>query len=250
MKTLTAIVGLFFVSLASNVLADAKLLPQRVLYVGHRAEEFTPLLKKHFTKVDSVSLVAFKPDQANDFDVVVLDWRQSHKNGHDSWDEGVPLGKREDWRKPTVLLGSAGLNLAVAWKLKGGSGCTCLAPVAYGLKDHEIFKSPVLIDIKKTTTIPTVTQFAPELKTNTMEVLPLIDSIKNYERAVEDNSPGWATHYYEFADMPDVELFSGGINSQTPRSSALWRQGNLLHFGFEQSPKLLNDTGKAMLVNA
>jgi hypothetical protein len=50
--------------------------------------------------------------------------------------------------------------------------------------------------------------------------------------------------------MPDVELFSGGINSQTPRSSALWRQGNLLHFGFEQSPAQLNESGKAMLVNA
>jgi hypothetical protein len=83
-----------------------------------------------------------------------------------------------------------------------------------------------------------------------MEVLPLIDVVKDYARAVEDNSPGWATHYYEFADVPDVEFFSGGINSQTPRSSALWRQGNLLHFGFEQSPAQLNEPGRAMLVNS
>ena len=122
--------------------------------------------------------------------------------------------------------------------------------MAYGLQGHEIFKSPIPIDIKKTTTIPTVKQFVPELKTETMEVLPLIDGIKNYARAVEDNAPGWATHYYEFAEAPEVELFSGGINSQTPRSSALWRQGNLLHFGFEQSPAQLNESGKAMLVNA
>lgn len=250
MKTTIAILVMVFATLVSSASADEKLLPQRVLYIGHRAGDFTPLLKQHFTKVESIARADFKPVQAAEFDVIVLDWPQSHRNGRDSWDEGVPLGTRAEWHKPTVLLGSSGLNLAVAWKLKGGSGCTCLAPVAYGLQDHEIFKSPVPIDIKKTTTIPTVKQFAPELKTETMEVLPLIDGIKNYARAVEDNTPGWATHYYEFADAPEVELFSGGINSQTPRSSALWRQGNLLHFGFEQSPAQLNESGKAMLVNS
>ena len=50
--------------------------------------------------------------------------------------------------------------------------------------------------------------------------------------------------------MPEVEVFSGGINEQTPRSAAFWRQGNLLHFGFEQSPAQMNNTGRAMLVNA
>ena len=250
MKTTIALAGMVLAAFVATVSAQEKLLPQRVLYVGPRAGDFTPLLKQHFTKVASVAQSDFKPVQAEEFDVIVLDWPQRHQNGHDSWDDGVPLGKRADWRKPTVLLGSSGLNLAVAWKLKGGSGCTCLAPVAYDLKDHEIFKSPIPIDIKKTIAIPTVKQFAPELKSETMEVLPLIDGITNYARAVEDNARGWATHYYEFADMPDVEFFSGGINSQTPRSSALWRQGNLLHFGFEQSPAQLNKPGQAMLVNS
>src|SRR5262249_7682655 len=36
----------------------------------------------------------------------------------------------------------------------------------------------------------------------------------------------------------------------TPRASALWRQGNLLHFGFEQPPTKLNGTGRNMLINA
>jgi len=250
MKTTLAVALTMVAALVSTLEAAAALLPQRVLYVGHRAGEFTPLLTNRFLQVKAVALEDFTPGQAETFDVVVLDWPQSHSNGHDSWDDGSPLGKRGDWHKPTVLLGSAGLNLAVAWKLKGGSGCTCLAPVAYGLHDHEIFKSPIPIDIKKTVTIPTVKQFAPELKTETMEVLPLIEGVKNYARAVEDNAPGWSTHYYEFADMPEVELFSGGINSQTPRSAALWRQGNLLHFGFEQSPAQLNEMGSAMLINA
>lgn len=223
--------------------------PLKVLYIGHRSSEFVPFLKTHFTTVESVSRQEFRPAQAKQFDVVLLDWPQSHEM-RGAWLEGSPLGRREEWSKPTVLLGSAGLNLAVAWKLKGGSGCTCLAPVAYALKKHEIFQSPVPIDISATTNIPTPEQFQGELKVPTIPVLPLVDGIRQYQTVIRDYSAGWSTHYYEFADMPEVEIFSGGINEQTPRSAAFWRQGNLLHFGFDQSPAQLNAIGRAMLVNA
>ena len=81
-------------------------------------------------------------------------------------------------------------------------------------------------------------------------MLPLVDGIKNFHTVINDNQRGWSSHYYEFADLPDVEVFSGGINEQTPRSAAFWRQGNLLHFGFEQSPAQMNAAGRALLVNA
>ena len=225
--------------------ADVKL-TQRVLYIGHRADQFEPFLKQHFPKVQPIALDGFQPPLAEDFDVVLLDWPQTGglKREHRS-----PLGERASWHKPTVLLGSAGLNLAVVWKLKGGSGCTCLAPVAYDLREHEIFQSPIPIDIKATTTIPTPKDFLGELKTSTVQVLLLIDNIQNYDRVIEDHARGWSTHYFEFASVPEVEIFSGGINEQTPKSSAFWRQGNLLHFGFEQSPTELNAIGRAMLLN-
>ncbi len=47
-----------------------------------------------------------------------------------------------------------------------------------------------------------------------------------------------------------MEYFCGGINEKTPAAAALWRQGNLLHFGFEQSPAEMNETGQALLLNA
>ena len=101
--------------------ASEAVLPQRVLYIGHRKAEFEPVLKAHFAKVQSTARESFQPAAAKDFDVVLLDWPQSEiarqqRNGLS------PLGQREQWSKPTVLLGSAGLNLAVVWKLKGGSG--------------------------------------------------------------------------------------------------------------------------------
>jgi hypothetical protein len=98
--------------------------------------------------------------------------------------------------------------------------------------------------------IPTPKAFAEELKDSTVEVLPLVDNIRRFETVINDYSRGWCTYYYEFATVPEVEFFCGGVNEKTPRASALWRQGNLLHFGFEQSPKEMNDTGRALLVNS
>src|SRR5262249_9724281 len=37
---------------------------------------------------------------------------------------------------------------------------------------------------------------------------------------------------------------------KTPKAAAVWRQGNLLHFGFEPSPERLTDAGQALLVNS
>jgi hypothetical protein len=224
-------------------------MPLRVLYIGQRATEFEPLLKTHFARVESVPRDRFKPVQAQDFDVVLLDWPQSG-GMRGAWLDGSPLGQREAWNKPTVLLGSAGLNLAVAWKLHGGSGCTCLAPVAYAIRPHKIFNSPLVIDVNATTNVPTPEPFIRELKTDVIPVLPLVDGITNFHTVINSYRRGWSSHYYEFADLPEVEVFSGGINEQTPRSAAFWRQGNLLHFGFEQSPSEMNATGQAMLVNA
>jgi len=200
------LVGLFL-SISTSLAAP---LPQRVLYIGHRSSAFEPLLKEHFAEVKSAAREQFQPAQAKDFDVVVLDWPQSGER-HGAWVNGAPLGQRHDWHKPTVLIGSAGLNLAVAWKLKGGSGCTCLAPVAYNLRYHPIFQSPIKINIRATTNIPTPHTFSDELKVPTVEVLPLVDHIKHFETVLKDYRAGWSTHYYEFADMPEVEVFSGAL---------------------------------------
>jgi len=248
MKTIiTLLVSLL---LSSAMLSAAESVPLRVFYIGQRGGEFYPFLKGHFATVTAVAFQSITPAQVAAYDVVLLDWPQSGST-RGAWLDGSPLGKREDWHKPTVLLGSAGLNLAVAWKLHGGSGCTCLAPVAYNLRPHGIFNAPMPVDILATTNIPTPEPFAAELKTiATIAGLPLVDGITNYHTVINNYARGWSSHYYEFADLPDVEVFSGGINEQTPRSAAFWRQGNLLHFGFEQSPAQLNTAGRAMLVNA
>lgn len=109
--------------LASAGAADLNLL--KVLYVGEpgtaRAREFEGFLKLNCGNVAVVSRRGFQRDQAKDFDVVLLDWPQSSRvNGAEP--TRSPLGDREKWAKPTVLLGSAGLLTAEVWEVKGGFG--------------------------------------------------------------------------------------------------------------------------------
>jgi hypothetical protein len=61
---------------------------------------------------------------------------------------------------------------------------------------------------------------------------------------------GWCTYPDSFEENPDIEIMCGGDNEKTARAVAIWRQGNLLHFGFEQSPAEMNETGQRLLLNS
>jgi hypothetical protein len=98
----------------------------KILYIGDpntpRATDFTGFLKQKVGRIELAARDGFKSTQAHEFDVVLLDWPQSDSARDDRKSGRSPLGDREAWNKPTVLLGSAGLNLAVVWKVRGGSG--------------------------------------------------------------------------------------------------------------------------------
>jgi hypothetical protein len=50
----------------------------RILYAGHpgshRKKDFTLFLAKHFDRVETGNLASFKVEQANGFDVIILDY--------------------------------------------------------------------------------------------------------------------------------------------------------------------------------
>jgi hypothetical protein len=97
--------------------------PQRLLYLGNakteRAREFAEFFRRHFASVEVAEREGFDPRRAAKADVVVLDWSQRDPR---TKPPTSPLGKRADWGKPTVLLGSAGHLLAGAWEVRGGYG--------------------------------------------------------------------------------------------------------------------------------
>lgn len=77
-----------------------------------------------------------------------------------------------------------------------------------------------------------------------MPVLPLVSKLD------QTYSPGWCVYNSTIVDSPEVEIICGGINHKTSEAAAVWRQGNLLHFGFEQAPDVMNAAGRALLLNA
>lgn len=119
------IAALFLLALATQVQA-ADLQKLSVLYVGDpgtaRATAFKRFLQTNVAQLEITARKTFDASNAQPFDVVLLDWPQS-ETVRQEWEQGrAPLGDRDRWQKPTVLLGSAGLNLAVVWKVRGGSG--------------------------------------------------------------------------------------------------------------------------------
>jgi hypothetical protein len=108
-------------------LATAQQAPERialkVTVLGDdeaRAERFATFLRERFADV-AVEKHGADPKTFAGRDVVVVDWKQDVKAIQDK-SVRSPLGARADWRTPTVLLGSAGLNLACAWEVLGGFG--------------------------------------------------------------------------------------------------------------------------------
>lgn len=85
--------------------------------------------------------------------------------------------------------------------------------------------------------------FRPPLTNATVQMLPLVLDQKREWKA------GWCTYPDGFENNPDIEYFCGGENEKSAAAAACWRQGNLLHFGFEQSPEEMNEAGQKLLLN-
>jgi hypothetical protein len=100
--------------------------PQRLCFVGdpasQRAKDFAAFLRGRFAAVELVARADVDPARLQQADVVLLDWPQSDAARNQRAAGWSPLGERDGWHTPTVLLGSAGLNLAGAWQVRGGFG--------------------------------------------------------------------------------------------------------------------------------
>lgn len=88
---------------------------------------------------------------------------------------------------------------------------------------------------------------------DTVELAPLVKETLdgNFDAWGGKYQRGWTSDINEmFLDSPDVEVICRGFNNRSPECAAIWRQGNLLHFGYDVEPEQLNDFGEDLLVNA
>lgn len=95
-------------------------LPQRVLYAGKaddaRTREFVAFLESHFAEVGQVDYSAFKPSDADRYDVIVFDAPTKPRPGA----IGLPTPPvlPSGFNRASVLIAGAGVNLGRELKLK------------------------------------------------------------------------------------------------------------------------------------
>ncbi len=110
-------------ALAGALAAQSARFALDVVYVGtpdsDRGRAFESFLRERFASVRVADRTAWDPSTVGEASVVVLDWPQDIK---DMPPKHCPLGRFDAWSTPTVLIGSAGLMLAVAWDVRGGMG--------------------------------------------------------------------------------------------------------------------------------
>ena len=88
-----------------------------VLYAGHpespRAAAYVGFLREWFARVDQIDLEKLNVAAAQDYDVVVADWKRRYggKGGYDS-DSGHRATIGSDFTKPIVMIGAVGGELA------------------------------------------------------------------------------------------------------------------------------------------
>jgi hypothetical protein len=112
------------------------------------------------------------------------------------------------------------------------------------LRDHPLARGPLPVDRSKSVRRPVPAAWKGLLEGTHVDVLPLVRDPS------ADHFPGWCTYVDNVKQSPEVEVICGGVNDKTPTAAAVWRQGNLLHFGFDLAPDAMNDEGHALLINA
>ena len=128
---LSASIG-FTVAVAADGAGSTQL---RVLYIGNpqtdRGQAYAHFLGEHFELTGTIDRKRFDPKSAKSRRLMSWCWtgrkatsstRSLRAPGGPEANLKSPLGERSTWRKPTVLLGSAGHLLAAPWKVFGGSG--------------------------------------------------------------------------------------------------------------------------------
>lgn len=106
-----------------------------------------------------------------------------------------------------------------------------------------MFRSPIRLDLSPVRR-PVPSDWQHELKQESIDTFPLVagDGL--------GHEAGWTSYVASLNESPECEILSGGINTKTASAAALWRQGHLLHFGFQCAPAEMNAFGRGLLVNS
>jgi hypothetical protein len=112
---------------------------------------------------------------------------------------------------------------------------------------HEIFQRPFKVDLQfEDATVPVNYRYFPggDKFGKTIKVW------KVQTKKFPEVDPGLVSDPYGFADSPDAEAISSGLNSKAAESVALGRHGNFFLWGFSASPQDMTPEARKCFVNA
>jgi hypothetical protein len=204
----------------------------RILYIGgdadvlggpgpERAADFRKFLEANFTSVKTTKGSEFKPEMAEDVDVIVKD-------------APIPMVLPITFRRPMVLIGSNGLWGIDRTGTKIDILCECLREKLHDIRlDHEIFKGPLPVN-------PTLVQEPDPYTGKTVGMWKVHEKVSD---------PGLVAAIEQFLDADDSEIISGGINLKGDHGVALVREANLFLWGPIASPRLMTEEARRVFVN-
>lgn len=222
----------------------------RVLYAGvpaaPRTTEFVAFLEKHFAKVGQAPYSQFTPKMAEGYDVVIFDAEAKPTDSS----IGLPKAPKlpMDYDRATVLVAGAGVMAVLPLKTKIDWLCMCMDKGAHDMRlDHEIFHKPLEVEIKYDT-FPT----PDEYRNRGMKPGDPIKvwNVQTKGFTTGGIAPGVVSMGDGFADSPDAEVISGGINHKSPTGVAIGRHGSFFHWGFSAAPSEMTESGKMAFVNS
>jgi hypothetical protein len=112
---------------------------------------------------------------------------------------------------------------------------------------HEIFQKPLKVDLQfEDHAVPSNYRHYPggDKLGQTLKVW------KVQTKKFPEIDPGMVSDPYGFADSPDAEVISAGLNSKGPDSVALARHGNFFLWGFSASPADMTPEARKCFINA
>jgi hypothetical protein len=204
----------------------------RILYIGGdaeveggpgpaRAADFKSFLEANFSSVKTTTGADFKPELANDVDVIVKD-------------APISIVLPPTFRKPIVMIGSNGLFGIDRTGTKITLLCECLREKLHDIRtDHPIFKGPLPV-------VPTLKEEVDPYTGVTVGMWKVHEKLE---------SPGLVSAIEQFLGADDSEIIAGGINLKGDHGVALVREANLFLWGPIGSPKFMTEEARRVFVN-
>lgn len=115
---------------------------------------------------------------------------------------------------------------------------------------HAIFQGPFPVDIHlEEAPTPTNYRSFPDGQ-DLPATLPVWHVDTTDYRTDKALQPGTVANNYGFADSPDAEVISGGINSKGPGAVAIGRHASFLLWGFAAEPSRMTPSGQHAFLNS